>query len=77
MDADEWFEKDDIKTLKTRIYNHPYVHFFSCMIVHRKENNHWTYEAKVKVMRNNGQYKWYWKVHEIIDTVHPEQVYGE
>lgn len=69
MDADEWFEKNDIELLIKRIHENLKEDFFAIArhnVVNKKVTKK---ETQVKVIKNSSKYQWKWKSHEIIDTI--------
>lgn len=77
MDADEWFDKENIEWLKKMMIKHNGADMFSLRITHQRIDNKWTSEDKLRIIKNNNKYRWYWKMHEIIDTISPNDMFGQ
>lgn len=68
MDADEWYEQEDISKLTQAVRVHPEINFFSCLLHHIQDRKLAKIEMKTCIFKNNNTCEWKWSIHEILDT---------
>lgn len=68
IDADEYFDKENISRLKNNLKNiSNSVLFIHIFIINLVSGKYYNTEEKLRIVKNNNWSKWIWKTHEIID----------